>query len=145
VDIPDLSGLAPSGSGDCAPAFEGGGGNFGGGGASGSFDRPASFAPIDSDSSPLAEATGAVGDADELAIPLIAIAFALGLALASLYVVYLAPMLFAELLVDGALSYALYRRIKAADSPPSAGFVLRWASNWWHSLSRIEAGNSIRS
>ena len=26
-------------------------------------------------------------------------------------------MLFAELLVDGALSYALYRRIKAADSP----------------------------
>ena len=63
------------------------------------------------------KATSAVGDADELAIPLLAIAFALGLALASLYVVYAAPMLFAELLVDGALSYALYRRIKAADSP----------------------------
>jgi len=45
------------------------------------------------------------------------ILFALGLALASLYVVYAAPMLFAELLVDGALSYALYRKIKAADSP----------------------------
>lgn len=117
VDIPDLSGLVPGGSGDCAPAFEGGGGQFGGGGASGSFDGPASFAPIESDASPLSEAAGAVGDADELTIPLIVIAFALGLALASLYVVYAAPMLFAELLVDGALSYALYRRIKAADSP----------------------------
>jgi len=118
VDIPDFSGSGSSGSGDCAPAFEGGGGNFGGGGASGSFDGPASFAPIESDSSPLSEAASAVGDgADELAIPLLAVAFALGLALASLYVVYVAPILFAEVLVDGALSYALYRRIKAADSP----------------------------
>jgi phosphotransferase system glucose/maltose/N-acetylglucosamine-specific IIC component len=73
--------------------------------------------PVESDASPLSEAASAVGDADELAIPLLAVAFALGLALASLYVVYAAPMLFAELLVDGALSYALYRRIKAADSP----------------------------
>jgi len=117
VDIPDLSGLVPSGSSDCAPAFDGDGGNFGGGGASGSFDGPASFVPVESDSSPLTEAAGALDGADELAIPIIAIAFALGLALASLYVVYAAPMLFAELLVDGALSYALYRRIKAADSP----------------------------
>lgn len=118
VDIPDLSGLVPSGSGDCAPSFAGGGGNFGGGGASGSFDGAASFAPVESDATPLSEAAGAVGDgADELAIPLIVIVFALGLALASLYVVYAAPILFAELLVDGALSYALYRRIKAADSP----------------------------
>ena len=112
VDIPDFSGSGSSGSGDCSPVFEGGGGHFGGGGASGSFDGPAG-----SDASPLSDAIGAVGDTDELAIPLIAVAFTLGLALASLYVVYLAPMLFAELLVDGALTYALYRRIKAADSP----------------------------
>lgn len=117
VDVPDLSGLVPGGSSDCAPAFQGGGGNFGGGGASGSFDGPASFAPVESDSSPLSEAASAVGDADELAIPLLVVVFALGLALASLYVVYAAPVLFAELLVDGALSYALYRRIKTADSP----------------------------
>lgn len=117
VDIPDLSSLIPSGSGDSVSVFQGGGGNFGGGGASGSFDGPASFAPLESDSaSPLEEATSAVGDADELAIPLIAVAFALGLALASLYVVYAAPMLFAELLVDGALSYALYHKIKGTDS-----------------------------
>lgn len=118
VDVPDLSRLMPGGPGDCAPAFEGGGGHFGGGGASGSFDGPASFAPVESDASPLSDAASAVGDgADELAIPLLVVAFALGLALASLYVVYAAPILFAELLVDGALSYALYRRIKAADSP----------------------------
>ena len=112
VDIPDFSGSGSSGSGDYTPAFEGGGGHFGGGGASGSFDMPAG-----SDSSPLSDAVGAVGDADELAIPLLVIVFAVGLALASLYVVYVAPMLFAELLVDGALSYVLYRRIKATDSP----------------------------
>lgn len=117
VDIPDFSGSGSGGSGDCTPAFEGGGGHFGGGGASGSFDGPASFAPPSSDASPLSDAVGAVSDADELAIPLLVVAFALGLALASLYVVYVAPMLFAELLVDGALSYALYRRLKAADSP----------------------------
>ncbi|MFH1818540.1 MAG: hypothetical protein ABIK08_02370 [Pseudomonadota bacterium] len=112
VDIPDFSGSGSSGSGDCTPAFEGGGGQFGGGGASGSFDMPTG-----ADSSPLSDAVGAVGDADELAIPLLVIVFAVGLALASFYVVYVAPMLFAELLVDGALSYALYRRIKATDSP----------------------------
>jgi hypothetical protein len=118
VDIPDLSGLVPGGSGDCAPVIQGGGGHFGGGGASGSFDGPASFAPAESDASPLSEAASAVGDgADELAIPLIVIAMVLGLALASRYVVYAAPILFAELLVDGALSWALYRRIQATDSP----------------------------
>src|SRR3569623_1670059 len=86
----------------------------GGGGASGSFDMPTV-----SDASPLSDAVGAVGDADELAIPLLVIVFAAGLALASRYVVYVAPMLVAELLVDGALSNALYRRIKATDSPHS--------------------------
>src|SRR6185436_19469789 len=55
-------------------------------------------------------------DLDELAIPIIAIVLAIGLALASLYVVYVAPMLFAELLFDGVLSYTLYRRLRKADS-----------------------------
>jgi hypothetical protein len=125
LDIPDFSGSGSGGSGDCTPAFEGGGGNFGGGGASGSFDGPTSFTPVESDASPLSEAAGAVGDADELAIPLLVVVFALGLALASLYVVYAAPMLFAELLVDGALTYALYRRVKAADAPHWLGSAVR--------------------
>ena len=44
--------------------------------------------------------------------PVIAVALAIGLAIASLYVIYIAPILFAEVLVDGALSYALYRRLR---------------------------------
>lgn len=44
-------------------------------------------------------------------MPLVAIALAVGLALASLYVVCIAPMLFAAVLVDGALSHALFRRM----------------------------------
>ena len=41
---------------------------------------------------------------------------AVGLALASLYVVYIAPTLFAEVLVDGAISYALFRHLRGQDS-----------------------------
>jgi hypothetical protein len=126
VEIPDLSGLVPSGPGEGSSAIGGGGGNFGGGGASGSFDGPASLMPFEPDSaSPLEEAASAVSDADELAIPLIVAACALGLALASLYVVYAAPILFAELLVDGALSYALYSKIKGAESPHWLGSAIR--------------------
>jgi hypothetical protein len=43
------------------------------------------------------------------------VALAIGIALASLYVVYVAPILFAEVLVDGALSYALFRHLRGQD------------------------------
>lgn len=100
------------------PDFTSGcGGDFSGGGASASFDAPALeigemvSAPVKA----AGEAVGTVSEADELAVPLIAIVLAVGLALASLYVVYIAPVLFAELLVDGALSYALFRHLRAED------------------------------
>lgn len=38
------------------------------------------------------------------------------MAVASLYVIYLAPMLFAELLLDAALSYSLYRHLRGRDT-----------------------------
>jgi hypothetical protein len=120
-DIPDFSNAMPnlSGSGNSAPFHSGGGGDFGGGGASGSFDGSTSqsFAGVDDGaSSSIGEALGSVGDADELAIPILAIVFALGMAVASLYVVYLAPTLFAELLVDGVLSYTLYRHLHKVET-----------------------------
>lgn len=121
-DYPDLTGFAdmipgPGWDGVRIP-FQAGGGNFGGGGASGSFDGSALSGNAEPDiGTPLGEAAGAVGDADELAVPLVAAVLAIGIALASLYVVYLAPVLFAELLVDGVLSYALYRKIKGAEPP----------------------------
>lgn len=119
VDIPDLSGLgSSSGSGDAAPTFAGKGGNFGGGGASSSYDHPVDAPGLDA-SAASADHGGAVGDtlgaaagADEFAIPLLALAALGALLLASLWVVYSAPALFAELLVDGVLAAGLYRRLR---------------------------------
>jgi hypothetical protein len=125
LDVPDVSGLIPSGpkpghSASHSDAFASGkGGDFGGGGASASFDAPE--APVgampDSPMKAMGDAASSVGDADELAIPLLAIIMAMSLALASLYVVYIAPVLFAEVLVDGALSYALFRHLRSEDRP----------------------------
>lgn len=119
VDAPDLVDLIPSpgsGSGCTPPSMtSGGGGDFGGGGASASFDGAADT-PFLEPLSSVGDAAGSAMDADELVIPLVAIALAIGLAFASLYVVYLAPTLFAELLFDGALSYSLYRHLRATNS-----------------------------
>jgi uncharacterized membrane protein YgcG len=102
----------------------GGGGDFGGGGASGSFEAPGGplrafeHAPAADDASPLpalGEAAGAAGDADELAVPLVIVVLIVGLALASFYVVAIAPTLMAELLLDGMLSYSLYRRLRGVE------------------------------
>lgn len=118
LDLPDLSGSPSStGGGNSGVSVQsGGGGDFGGGGASGSFDGPSSLASdTSSPAASVGESIGSVADADELAIPLVVIAFAVGLALASLYVIYIAPALLAEVLVDGALSYALYRYVCGKD------------------------------
>lgn len=113
-----------------APSWSSGqGGDFGGGGASASFDAPARAHPLmqsppvrahggTNDTSGPLDGMGSVsdlGDADEFAIPLLLIALAAGLALSSLYVVYSAPTLLAELLLDGALSATLYRRLRGIE------------------------------
>lgn len=117
----------PSGSGapPAPPEFaSGNGGNFGGGGASGAFDAqtptPASLAgrtppSVSTESTAFSDrATFSFPDvdADELAIPLVVIALSATMAVASVYVVSIAPVLFAEVLVDGALSYALFNRLR---------------------------------
>lgn len=121
-DIPDFGSGVPSHSPSGVPGIRGGGGDCAGGGASGEFEASAHL-PLsgaasggsDSSFSSVGDAVGAVADADEFAIPLLAIALAAGLAFASLYVVYIAPVLFAEVLVDGALSYALFRHLRGHD------------------------------
>jgi hypothetical protein len=122
IDIPDLSGMGSPGI-DARPDFGGAGGDFGGGGASGNFvvddSLPAPSLSIgDSGAADgLGEAVGeVVGGADEGAIPLavalLVAALVAVLLFATFYIVYLAPALFAELLVDGALSASLYRRMR---------------------------------
>lgn len=66
-------------------------------------------------SSPLGlvkDSVSMVSDADEVVIPLLVVALLLGLAVASFYIIYIAPVIFAEVLVDGALSYALFRHLR---------------------------------
>ena len=116
LDLPDLAQVIPHGNASNATTgfHSGAGGDFGGGGASGSFEAPSQVVSESMDPSfnSAGDVLGSVAEADELAIPIIAIALAFGLALASLWVVYIAPILFAEVLVDGALSYALFRYLR---------------------------------
>lgn len=121
LDIPDFSGMSPpSGGGHDCGDFTGGGGSGGGGGASGSFDAPAAEVPVDTTSDTASEALSSVGDAvggaDEFALPLLVIALVAALVLSSLWIVYTAPVLFAELLVDGVLAASLYRRLRGLES-----------------------------
>jgi len=119
LDVPDVSidGIGHAGQSCSRCTFQGGGGQFGGGGASGSFsDTSGSVADCASGGTGDWGAGDVLGAADELAIPLIVlaavVALALGVAFASIYLIYTAPSLLAELTVDAALSYALVRRLK---------------------------------
>jgi polyferredoxin len=111
TDIPDLSGISPSSNGSTTADYSGTGGEFGGGGASGSFDSTEI-----AESSPIESAFETVAEADELAIPLFLIITLVALAVASLWVVYSAPVLFAELLLDTMLAAGLYRKLRKLES-----------------------------
>lgn len=108
VDLPDLS--APGGGRGSDHGLHGGGGSFDGGGASGNYLSSGS----DSDIGSIADGSvvEVLGSADEAAIPVAAILLVAGMLLSSLFVVYTAPVLFAELLVDGVLSASLYHRLR---------------------------------
>jgi len=116
VDLPDGTDFSPgyNSHGD-GFAWNGGGGQSGGGGASASFDSPSVSSSFSSENT-LGDAFGSVADADELAIPLLVMGLVLILLLSSLFVVYSAPVLFAELLLDGVLAAGLYRRLRRIET-----------------------------
>ncbi len=91
--------------------------DVGGGEGTASFEPPSADAGGGLDA--WTGSVGAVVEADELAIPLVAIALATalaaGLVVSAAYVVYVAPVLFAEVLLDGVLSYALFHRLSASE------------------------------
>lgn len=101
--------------------YSGGGGRFGGGGSSGQWESSsaADESLIELPNVPVAKVAD-IADADELAIPLAAILIALGILLtvllASVSVIYSAPVLFAEMLVDGVLAATLYRKLRRLES-----------------------------
>ncbi|MCE3603686.1 hypothetical protein LXA47_08705 [Massilia sp. P8910] len=115
IDLPDLT---SSGRGSDM-TYSGEGGSFDGGGASGNFDSPGDGMMPDLGDSGADAALEAVGSADELLIPLAllaAICVAMGAAIFMMFsLVSSAPLLFAELLVDGLLSASLYRRLRGLD------------------------------
>jgi hypothetical protein len=133
IPDPGIELTLPTGpSGPSAPAWSsGGGGDFGGAGASASFDAPARVNPLiqpspmpagrsvaGSADKDVVDGWGTIGDAadaDVLTVPLLVIALAVGLAFSSVYVIYSAPTLFAELLLDGALSATLYHRLRGIE------------------------------
>jgi hypothetical protein len=98
----------------------GGGGQFGGGGSSGSWDTDQQAEPLVELPEVSLPSVDAVADADEAAIPLAILLFIAGIVLMLLFaavsIVYSAPVLFAELVVDGVLAATLYRRLRRIDS-----------------------------
>lgn len=104
-------------AGDIAlPGIRSDSGNVGGGGATAGFDAPAG--PIGYSSrvtDAVGGAVGSVADTDELAIPLLVLALAAALFLSSIYMVYTAPTLFAEVAVDGIFAAGLYRKLRGLE------------------------------
>lgn len=117
-DGPDTScggaahGTSPARDADNVP-FKGKGGEADGGGASGWFDTPQDCTPIAEDTpDAVGQALGAATEAEELAIPLVVLVLVGAALFSSLLVVYSAPLLFAELVVDGMLAASLYKRLR---------------------------------
>jgi hypothetical protein len=113
------------------PAWTSGqGGDFSGAGASGNFEANAALeaatglsqtstqapvpAPVKAPA-PDTDPSAGAGFADDMLVPLMIVALVGGLAFSSLYIVYSAPTLMAELLLDGALSATLYRRLRKVE------------------------------
>lgn len=91
----------------------GSGGEFGGGGASATFDGSQEAAVPGRVLSNVRPSAPDLFDADEVVLPLVIVAALAGALLASGWVVYSAPGLLAELLLDGALVGGLYRRLRS--------------------------------
>lgn len=124
TDIPGVSGSPSSGAhgGDVYYTFSGGGGHFGGGGASSSFDvshEPLS-AVLPSDAGPVGDVLEATTGAGEFAVPLVVIVLIFvvvsALAITTGWIIYSAPELFAELMIDGALTAGLYKSLSRLES-----------------------------
>jgi uncharacterized membrane protein YgcG len=103
-------------------SFEPGGGQFGGGGASASFDEDPGFSHASADvasgssgeGSGVSDALGAF-DLEELALVLLAIGALIATAFAALWIVWIAPAFFAEIMLDAALAAGLYRRLRGVE------------------------------
>ena len=117
VDIdPSALDLIPTEYTQSEESFQFGGGDAGGGGAGGSWGEGASSASLEvSSQSSTLSAVGPDLDLEEGWLLVVAIIALIGGLIASFYLIYIAPVLLAELLVDGVLVAGLYRRVKGVE------------------------------
>ena len=118
------------------------GGSFGGGGAGSSFETPGAapgFAPQSLASSDIGSKSSGLGDFfsdldvdDDFAKILLLALVVIVLLFLTSYVIYIAPSLLAEVLVDGVLASGLYRHLKRAERRHWMATALRKA--WWYFL-----------
>lgn len=92
--------------------FSGGGGTFDGGGASENVDFGSSDGTVDVAAEKPLPSSEHVGDG---ILPVTIALLTVGLALSALFVIWSAPILFAEILVDALLAAGLYRRLRLLD------------------------------
>jgi hypothetical protein len=112
IDIPVPS---FSGSGGSEPSFAGGGGRSGGGGASGSWGSPTQSAPSVKVGGSKGWGGGLDLDGDDLFWVIVAVVAAFGGAIAIGYVIYIAPTLLAEAVVNGAIAGKVYHGMQKQD------------------------------
>ncbi len=106
----DFSSSEASGHGESLQF--GGGGDFGGGGAGGSWGESISSSSSASSGGSVSDGVGFDLDLEEGWLVVLAIVALIGGLVASIYIIYIAPALLAEILVDGALVGGLYKRVK---------------------------------
>ena len=116
----DLMDAIPNSATRGAKGWSGGGGSHSGGGSSGRWDDGSSSEPLVELPDVSLPGADVVADADEFAIPLAVILAVVGITLVTLFasftVILSAPVLFAELIVDGVLAASLYKRLRRTDS-----------------------------
>ena len=100
----------------------GGGADFAGGGAGGSWGESVSTVTSTRSVSSVVstKSSGSSGfsfdlDLEDAWLIVIAVVVLIGAAIAALYIVYIAPALLAEILLDGVLMAGLYKRVKTID------------------------------
>lgn len=116
LDVPDV-GTTRGSSGSCHPEYSPlkPGGDFGGGGASGTFEAPLSPTRVIEQASSTGSATSDLAgafEAEEFSLVLVVVVGLFGALWAMLTIISGAPTLLAELLLDALLGAGLYARLR---------------------------------
>jgi hypothetical protein len=128
LDAADLVGRGAGRGARAVQSFAGGRSGGGGGGAawmSEPVERAVSVRESSSFASEAADGLGGSLDLDDGVFIVIAIAAALGGVVCLAYVIYIAPLLLAEVALDAALVSAAYRRLRKEDVGHWTGAVFR--------------------